>query len=100
MVRPKLSNLMSLVRLAVSSGEYRDTYHSSQRTSERLITRLEVEYVLMNGWHEKNKDYFDDGYESWNYAIRGLTLDKRELRIIVTFDEDGLLIITAIDLSI
>ena len=32
----------------------------------------------------------------WNYAVRGKTkIDKLDARIIVSFDEDGMLIITA-----
>lgn len=66
---------------------------------ERDITRPEILYVLKNGHHEKRKDKFDEFYKAWNYAVRGKTLDRRELRIVVSFDKDGMLIITAIDLS-
>lgn len=37
---------------------------------------------------------------AWNYAIRGRTIDGRSLRIVISFEADGvLLIITAIDLG-
>ncbi len=96
---PKLSNLLLQIQKAVIKGTYRDTYHSGRRYSERLITRPEVEYVLLNGWHERRKDYFDEQYKAWNYSIRGNTVDKRDLRIVVSFDTDGMLIITAIDIG-
>ncbi len=41
----------------------------------------------------------DERHEAWCYAIRGKTVDKRELRVVVSFDENYLLIITAIGLE-
>ena len=38
-------------------------------------------------------------YNAWNYAIRGRTVDRRDLRVIVSFDEDGMLIITTIEVE-
>ena len=49
---------------------------------------------------EKRKDKFDEAYNSWNYSVRGKTVDLRELRVIVSFDDSGMLIITAIDLEV
>ncbi len=61
---------------------------------------MEYEYVLKTGWHEKAKDQYDVQNKAWNYAIRGKTVDTRELRVVVSFDEEGLLIITVIDLEV
>jgi hypothetical protein len=47
----------------------------------------------------KNKDHYQDRYKSWNYAIRGKTIDRRDVRVIVAFDENNMLIITAIELE-
>ena len=38
-------------------------------------------------------------YNAWNYAIRGRTVDRRDLRVIVSFDEDGMLLITTIEVE-
>ena len=55
---------------------------------------------MESGYHEKSKDEFKVEWQAWNYAIRGRTIDRRELRVAVSFDdEDSLLIITAIDLG-
>jgi hypothetical protein len=100
MVRPqKHSDLKTVILGCIESGRYLDSYHSSERQLERQITRPEILYVLKNGRHEKRKDQFDEFYEAWNYSVRGKTLDDRELRIVISFDENGMLIITAIDLS-
>ncbi len=91
---------MTLIKNCVSSDRYIDTSHAADRQNERGILRLEIVFVLENGHHEASKDKFDDLYKAWNYAIRGKTLDKRELRIVVSFDDvTNLLIITAIDLE-
>ena len=95
----KIQNLMERIRTCVDQGHYLDTRHAHQRQSERKISRPEVLFILRHGHPEKKKDKFDLHHQSWNYSIRGKTVDRRELRIIVSFDKSGLLIITAIDLK-
>ena len=95
----KHPDIMALVKVYVETGNYLDTRHATDRQSERSINRLEVVYILKNGHHEKRKDEFKKEFNAWNYAIRGKTLDKRDLRIAVSFDETTrLLIITAIEI--
>ena len=84
----------------LEDGTFLDTSHAFDRQAQRRITRPEMLYVLRHGYHEKRKDSFSDEYQEWNYAIRGKTMDKRNLRIVVSFDESGMLIITAIDLDV
>ncbi len=96
---PKVLNLLEVVQSCLDQGRYLDTRHVTERQLERSITRMEILHVLRTGFHEKKKDQFDEEYSSWNYAIRGKTVDKKELRIIVSFDKNNMLIITAIDLT-
>ena len=91
--------LLHELRRCIEAGRFLDTFHSSKRQGERAITRPEILSVLRTGYHEKSKDRFDLRYSTWNYAIRGKTIDLRELRVIVALDEQGFLIITAIDLD-
>ena len=58
-----------------------------------------VLHVLRNGYHEKRKDEYKPEYEDWNYAIRGLTIDGKDLRIAIAFEEDGMIIITVIAIT-
>ena len=100
MARPsKLAALMPAVVAAIELGHYIYSNHALERQSQRKITRSEVLQALKGGYHEKAKDLYDDVYEAWNYAVRGKTLDRRELRIVVSFDVQGMLIVTAIDLK-
>ena len=96
----KEPELLQKIRDAINSGNFRDVRHATERAAEREVTRAEYLYILKNGRHEKKKDEFKEEYNSWNYAIRGKTVDDRELRVIVTFEENGLLIITVIDLEL
>jgi Domain of unknown function (DUF4258) len=96
----KLLNLMSVIRACIEDGRYLDTRHAFERQDERRISRPEILYVLKNGHHEKKKDKFDEFHREWNYAVQGKTVDRRNLRVIVSFDEaSGMLIITAIELK-
>jgi hypothetical protein len=98
---PKLSAPLDLARDCIKKGDYRDSRHASGRKDEREITLLEVIEVMNGGHREPSKDKYDEGYKSWSYAIRGRTIDDRDLRIAVAFEEADtmLLFVTAIDLE-
>lgn len=66
---------------------------------ERELELSDVLYVLKHGYHEKRKTTFDEVFQTWKYAIRGKTIDTVDVRIIIAFDEDDMLIITVIDVS-
>lgn len=96
----KHQDVLAEIRVCVDSGRYLDTRHARDRKQQRGISLPEVLFVLLNGFHEKSKDRYDELFESWSYSIRGKTVDKRNLRIVISFDaETGMLIITAIDLD-
>jgi uncharacterized protein YukE len=89
---------MVAVRVAVTSGRYTRTDHANQRMGQRLVPLPDVLNALESGWHEKKKDVFDKQYQAWNYAVRGLTVNGEPLRVVVSFDESEMLIITVIRL--
>ena len=92
----KIENLIERIRNCITLGAYRDTFHAIERKNERNITLPEIIHVLSTGRHEKSKDRFEETFKSWNYAVRGQTIDGLDLRVIVSFDEErDLLIITA-----
>jgi len=95
----KLKDILKITKECLESGKYIYVGHAQQRLQEREVTRLEVKQVLKNGYHEKRKDEFKEDHQTWNYSIRGKTIDKKELRVAVTFDKNNMLIITVIDLS-
>ncbi|MBI4600577.1 MAG: DUF4258 domain-containing protein [Planctomycetes bacterium] len=96
----KHENLLALIRYCLSNGMYRDTRHVLERRAERQVSLPEILQALESGFHERRKDEFKEEWQAWNYAIRGWTVDRRELRIVVSFDEEGfLLLITSVDLG-
>jgi len=99
MKNPKINHILEVVKNHLNKGEYYISNHAKERLKSRRIARTELLHVLKNGWNEKSKDTYDERYEAWNYAIKGKTLEKRLLRIIVSFDPEGMLIITVIDLE-
>lgn len=96
----KNPDILSIARNAVADGSYTPVDHAKVRLNEREVTISELEQVINTGFREPKKDEFKKEHNSWNYAIRGKTVDKRSLRIAVSLDaQTDVLIITVIDLD-
>lgn len=61
---------------------------------ERGIDVYTTLFVLTQGHEEKQKTKFDPERNAWKYAIRGKTVDDLDIRVIIGFDEDDMLVIT------
>lgn len=96
---PKIPNVLQLIRSRTHAGEFIILPHALERGSQRAIAVADIVYVLSTGNHESKKDQYKEEYRAWNYAIRGKTIDNRELRIAVSFDEEYMLVITVIRIS-
>lgn len=95
----KIPNLLEKVKSCIDQGTYRFTKHALERKNERFVTLPDILEILHTGYHEKIKDQWDVAYKVWNYAIRGKDVDQEDIRVIVSFDQNGLLIITVIRLE-
>ena len=95
-------DVLGAVKLLVREGNWSLDPHAQRRMKERSITIPEVQYVLETGYREEKKDtcqtYASSGIKEMRYAIRGPTIDQRELRVVIVL-EDGLWVVTVIDLS-
>jgi hypothetical protein len=89
---PQLDEIFPKIRDCITNGRYRQSIHAMERKLERNIDLPDILYVLINGYHEKQKTSFDEVFQTWKYAIRGRTLDKNDIRIIIAFDDDMLII--------
>jgi hypothetical protein len=49
--------------------------------------------------HEARKDSYSEEFQAWDYAIRGKTLDGRNLRVVVAIVAPNILVVTTIDLD-
>jgi len=91
----KLENLLEAIKECLENGNYILTKHALLRQRERTINLAETVHVLKTGYEEKKKTVFDEKQNTWKYSIRGKTIiDKRDVRIIIAFDDNGMLIIT------
>lgn len=101
---PKVTNVSKKIKELLGLKRVRYTTHANERMGERNVIRAEVMQALSKGKHIPRQDRFSDAEQSWAYSIEGVTLDKRSLRIGVSFECDPksgdlLLIITVIDLQ-
>lgn len=96
---PKIRDIISVASKAVEAGHLFYSSHANERLRERKIIKPEVETILTNGHYEIHKDQFNELHGTWDYAIRGKTVDGRSLRIVVALIEPKVLIVTAIDLD-
>lgn len=94
----KIADVLKKARGCIELGQYYDTSHATLRKLQRKISLAEILYVLRYGYHEKRKDQYSPEHDDWTYAIRGQTIDERDIRIAVAFDEDDMLIITVIEI--
>lgn len=96
---PKISGLVTRLRECLETGNYLDTRHSLARQAQRNVTREETLQVLRVGEPEPSKDRYDENFQTWNYSIRGKTVEGKELRVVVSFEGERLLFITTIPLG-
>lgn len=102
---PKRTEVLPAIRSALDNGRYRDMLHAQERQAERRVTRPEYLHVLRTGYHEARKDEYKAEYGAWNYSIRGKTVDGRDLRVAISFEQiktgsgETLLIITVIEVG-
>ena len=100
MKRPeKHENVLFLANDCIAKGRYVSTFHAENRQLERDITLLDALYVIKTGHRVPKHDQYKEEWRAWNYALQGKTLQGDTARVIVSFDEHGLLIITVINLS-
>ncbi len=71
----KIENLLPKIKQALELGNYIFTGHANERLQQREVTRPEVRQVLQSGFHEKEKDKYDNTFEAWNYSVTGRTID-------------------------
>lgn len=97
--QPKLENVLEIAKKRIAEGKFIPTFHSECRQLERDITLLDALHVIKTGYREPKYDQYKDEWQTWNYAIRGSTLQDEAIRVVISFDEKQMLIITVINLE-
>ena len=100
-IKLKDSELWFLLEEKITAGNYFFVAHAKKRLTDRDITDTDVLDILENinnkkRKRNKSKDTYISGYQNWNYCIEGNDLDGNKLRIIISFDNELMLVITVI----
>lgn len=96
---PKLQEVLELARNCIERGRYIPTFHAECRQFERDVTLADALHVIKTGYRELKHDQYKEEWCAWNYAIRGISLQSEPVRVIISFDDDDMLIITVINLA-
>lgn len=91
--------LFSLLQYKIANAEYIFKRHARQRQKDRGISDLEVLNILegktkYNRRRNKSKDKYEANQQDWNYCIEGKNLNKEKIRIIISFENKTMPIIT------
>ena len=79
----------------LKNGKYRLTEHAEEELENANLDLRDILQVLKAGNHEKTKTRLE--HSTWKYAIKGKTEERQEVRIIIAF-VDEMIIITVIEL--
>lgn len=96
---------MGLDYREIGNAEYVFLSHAKKRQKDRNINDLTVLNILENKadykrQRNKAKYIYTPGKTDWNYCIEGIDLDDdNKVRVILSFNEFNLLIITVIRLD-
>jgi len=100
--------LFSLIERKINQKEYIFLNHAQKRQLERGISDLDVLNILggKSGYgriRNKKKDVcepfsLNDSPEDWKYCIEGKDIDGKKIRIIITFSDNYMPIITVINI--
>jgi hypothetical protein len=96
---PKNDDIENVVRAALREDRYALGGHALERMRERKISARDIREVLSQGRREKAKDEYSEQFSRWRYAFRGQDESARQLRVVVSEEAPGIIIITAIDLD-
>lgn len=100
----KEANVVVKMKSLLMLNKVRFSGHARQRMVERNVIYFEIIQALNKGKHEPKRDRFNDELASWEYSIEGATVDRRLLRIGLSFEvgENGerIVVITVIDLNV
>jgi len=100
--KKKSDNLLyKLIATKIANGQYLFSKHAKQRQKDRKISDLDVLKILEGNKgrrrkRNKSRDKYEEGQQDWNYCFEGYDIDENKIRIILSFKEEWLFIVTVI----
>lgn len=112
MTRPKKianasQDFFEIIKKKIETAQYFITKHAQQRAVERGIPMQDILNILLGKtgytrkWIQSEDEFkqdFIDEPPTWYYRVEGMNPDKENIRIILTFDDGLMPIITVIKL--
>ncbi|MCX7124933.1 MAG: DUF4258 domain-containing protein [Gammaproteobacteria bacterium] len=97
--------LFQSLSVKIAEGDYFFTNHAKQRLKERELLEFEILDILIGKRgkkrrRNKGKENYTPGNQDWNYCIEGIDVSERKIRIIFSFSEENIAIITAIKINL
>ena len=95
------NELFSLIEQKIEEKNYIFLHHVRQRMLERNITAIDILNLLQGHskrLRNKSKDSYEHDREDWKYCIEGKPRDIK-IRVVITFTQEMMPIITAINLE-
>jgi hypothetical protein len=80
----------------IEKDRYRLTRHADEELKNDDLDLNDVLHILKNGKHNHKKTGFNNKRQMWHYAIDGITKDLKNVRVIIAFVGE-MLIITAME---
>ena len=81
----------------IKSGKYRLSKHAYIEQAHDELDVQDTLHVLKTGVHKKTKTTFSNKYQVWHYAIEGKTEERKNVRVIIAFSTE-MMIITVMEL--
>lgn len=97
---PKDAGIVKKIKNCLINQRCKQSLHAIERIDKRRVSFQDVLFVLETGYREEVKDSYDEAFQNWKYAIRGKTLEKDDIRVIITISEDNIIIITVVNLTL
>src|SRR3990167_3951325 len=96
--------LFRLLYEKITQGNYFLTNHAKQRIAERELLELEIINILSGRLSKKRKrnkrkDKYITEYREWNYCIEAIDTNENKIRIIFSFLEENMVVITVIRIN-
>lgn len=97
------TRVLEIIQKAIKKEKIVISLHAERRMSERNITWFEIKQALLFGHNERRKDKYVENFGTWIYSMRYdlkiSDVEKKRLRIPIAIDNDGVVIVSAIDLD-
>ncbi|MBS0623011.1 MAG: DUF4258 domain-containing protein [Verrucomicrobia bacterium] len=96
----KDAEIAAKIKNCLENRRYKQSLHAMERIDKRKVSFQDVLFVLETGHREEAKDSYDETFQNWKYSIKGKTLENVNIRVIITLNEENIIVITVVNLTI